>query len=94
MKYYTATEALNTFPHIMPYDDVTLQRWIRDGKFPPHDTRVIRKGKPNKAWSEHTILNWKVIAKAAKVTICPPAYAEGSVTPQKVRPSKRGRQSD
>lgn len=62
MKYYTATEACDTFPHLMPSDVWTLRRWIIAGKFPKHDCVIKNK----QVWSEHTILNWQSIAKAAK----------------------------
>lgn len=94
MKYYTATEACDTFPHIVPDDVVMLRRWIKNGKFPKHDCMVVRGNAELQAWSEYTILNWQVLAKAAKVTVCPPAFAEGGVPSYKVRPSKKGKSAD
>lgn len=66
MKYYTAKEACDTFPHLMPSDVWTLRRWVKDGKFPPHESMVKRGNGDYQAWSEYTILNWQKLVKTAK----------------------------
>ena len=63
MKYYTAKEACDTFPHLMPSDIWTLRNWVAAGKFPKHDSMEKRGGKTLQAWSEYTILNWRTIIK-------------------------------
>lgn len=63
MKYYTATEACDTFPDRMPADVLTLRRWIKAGKFPVYDKMVMRGNRMQQAWSEYTILNWQTIVK-------------------------------
>jgi len=65
MKYYTAPELCETFPHKVPSDVWTLRRWIKAGKFPAYDKMVKRGNRMQQAWSEHTILNWQTIVKSA-----------------------------
>lgn len=69
MKYYTAKEACDVFYYLIPEDEWTLRRWIKEGKFPKHDS--ILNGK--QVWSEYTILNWKKIVKISK---CPTAHTQ------------------
>lgn len=68
MKYYTATEACDTFAHLIPSDRWTLSRWVKAGKFPKHDAMVKRANTTLQAWSEYTILNWQTIVKTSKTS--------------------------
>ena len=88
MKTYSIKEAAD----YMGRDVYSIERYHRAGKFPEPIRQEKRKycGVVS-VWTAEQLDAWN---PNDYVKILPPGYADGSITPNVVRPKKKGRPSD